>query len=107
MQCGIIFHENSIVSSDALVGSLKNSGFENDFNSLWEVGMLKSQNPRINEIKRQIDCLMIAVQIKELNKDINEYKLKLEKSTATDEDYQHYLSLKSERDMLIQENNQM
>ena len=102
-----IFHEDSLISSDGLMDMLKKSGFENDLSSLWEVGMLKSQNPRINDIKRQIDCLMIAVQIKELNKDINEYKLKLEKSTATDEDYQHYLSLKSERDMLIQENNQM
>ena len=48
---------------------------------------------------------MRAVQIKQLDKDIFEYKLKLEKSTATDEDYQHYLNLKTERDLLIQESN--
>ena len=50
---------------------------------------------------------MIAVQIKELNKDINEYRLKLEKDTATDEDYQHYLSLIAERNILITENNEI
>ena len=36
---------------------------------------------------------------------INEYKIKLEKNTADDTDYQNYLNLKAERDMLIQENN--
>ena len=101
------FHDNTDISSSNLIDILKASGFEQEIKSLCEIGMLKSQNPRINELKRQIDSLIIAVQIKELNKDINEYKLKLEKDTATDEDYQHYLSLKSERDMLIQENNQI
>ena len=101
-----IFHKNSDIISENLIELLK-INFEKDFNSLWEVSMLKSQNPRINELKRQIDGLMIAVQIKELNKDINEYRLKLEKDTTTDEDYQHYLSLISERDMLIKENNEM
>ena len=67
--------------------------------------MLKSQNPQINQIKEQIDSLMRAVQIKQLDKDIFEYKLKLEKSTATDEDYQFYINLKNERDLLIKESN--
>ncbi len=100
-----IFHENPSFSSKELTDSLKENGYEADLNSLWEIGMLKSQNPYVNNIKKEIDQLMIAVQIKELNKDINEYKLKLEKSSVTDEDYQHYLSLKSERDTLIKETN--
>ena len=100
-----IFHENPSFSSKELTDSLKENGYEADLNSLWEIGMLKSQNPYVNNIKKQIDQLMIAVQIKELNKEINEYKLKLEKSSVTDEDYQHYLSLKSERDTLIKETN--
>lgn len=99
------FHENPDISSDELFIKLKSDKYENNLNSLWEIGMLKSQSPKINQIKRQIDCLMIAVQIKELNKDINEYKIKLEKNTANDEDYLHYLNLKAERDMLIQESN--
>ena len=101
-----VFHENIELPSNTLTDTLKSQGYEQDLNALWEVSMLKSQNPNINDIKKQIDCLMIAVQIKELNKDINEYKLKLEKSTETDEDYQHYLSLKAERDLLIKENNE-
>ncbi len=102
-----IFHENSDISSDELINILKTSDYEKDVSSLWEIGMLKSQNPNINNIKRQIKCLLIAVQIKELDKDINEYKIKLEKTTATDEDYQHYLSLKTERDILIKESNEI
>ena len=98
-----IFHENPEILSKELLEQLKLVGFDDKLSSLWEIGMLKSQNPRINDIKRQIDCLMIAVQIKELNKDINEYKIKLENNMADDEDYQHYLNLKAERDMLIQE----
>ena len=98
-----IFHENPEILSKELLEQLKLVGFDDKLSSLWEIGMLKSQNPRINDIKRQIDCLMIAVQIKELNKDINEYKIKLENNMADDEEYQHYLNLKAERDMLIQE----
>ncbi|MBQ7303802.1 MAG: DNA primase [Alphaproteobacteria bacterium] len=101
------YHENSELTSDEMINLLKAKNFENELNLLWEVGMLKSQSPTINNIKHQIDSLMIAVQIKELNKDINEYKLKLEKNTATDEDYQYYLSLKSERDLLIKESNEI
>lgn len=100
-----VFHEQENISPDLILSELKSKGFEKDLASLWEINMLKSQNTQINQIKDQIDALMRAVQIKQLDKDIFEYKLKLEKSTATDEDYQHYLNLKTERDLLIQESN--
>lgn len=100
-----VFHKQENITSDLIISELKIKGFEKDLASLWEINMLKSQNTQINQIKDQIDALMRAVQIKQLDKDIVEYKLKLEKSTATDEDYQHYLNLKTERDILIQESN--
>lgn len=67
--------------------------------------MLKSQKPFINDIKRQISTLLAAIEIKQLNQDINEYKLKLDKSTASDEDYQRYLALTAERNQLLSEYN--
>ena len=99
------FREYQEISYDIIIAELKKQGFEKEIASLWEVNMLKSQNPQINQIKEQIDSLMRAVQIKQLDKDIFEYKLKLEKSTATDEDYQFYINLKNERDLLIKESN--
>ena len=99
------FREYQEISYDIVIAELKKQGFEKEIASLWEVNMLKSQNPQINQIKEQIDSLMRAVQIKQLDKDIFEYKLKLEKSTATDEDYQFYINLKNERDLLIKESN--
>ena len=84
---------------------LKNSGYEKQINDLWEISMLKSQKPFINDIKRQINTLLAAVQVKQLNQDINEYKLKLNKDTSTDEDYQRYLALTAERNQLLAEYN--
>lgn len=99
------FHEDYNLTEEVLRLHLNNNGFSRQLESLWEIGMLKSQKPFINDIKRQIDCLMGAVQIKQLDKDIREYKLKLDQSTATDEDYQRYLALTAERNLLLCEHN--
>lgn len=99
------FHEDENISSAVLLEKLKNSGYEKQINDLWEISMLKSQKPFINDIKRQINTLLAAVQVKQLNQDINEYKLKLNKDTSTDEDYQRYLALTAERNQLLAEYN--
>ena len=99
------FHEDETISSAALLEKLKNNGYDKQLSGLWEIGMLKSQKPFINDIKRQINTLLAAVQVKQLNQDINEYRLKLDKNTASDEDYQRYLALTAERNQLLAEYN--
>lgn len=100
-----VFHQDYNITSQELVNSLKNKGLSNQLNSLWEVDMITSQKATVYDIKKQINLLIAAVQIKQLEKEIRECKLKLDKPAATDEDYQHYMSLKSERDALLLECN--
>ncbi len=100
-----IFHEDEDTDSATLMEKLKSNGYDKQLSGLWEIGMLKSQKPFVNDIKRQINTLLAAVQVKQLNQDINEYKLKLDKDTASDEDYQRYLTLTAERNQLLAEYN--
>lgn len=99
------FHQDYSITSQKLVELLKNKGLSGQLNSLWEVGMISSQKATIYDIKKQINLLIAGVQIKQLEKEIRECKLKLDKPTATDDDYQHYLSLKAECDALLAECN--
>lgn len=100
-----MFHEDEDTDSATLMEKLKSNGYDKQLSGLWEIGMLKSQKPFVNDIKRQINTLLAAVQVKQLNQDINEYKLKLDKDTASDEDYQRYLALTAERNQLLAEYN--
>lgn len=100
-----VFHQDYNISGTSLAESIKNKGLERELNSLWELNMLTSQKPIFSDIKRQISRLITGVQIKQLEKEIREWKLKLDKPTFTDDDYQHYISLKNEYDALVKEYN--
>ena len=76
-----MFHEDEDTDSATLMEKLKSNGYDKQLSGLWEIGMLKSQKPFVNDIKRQINTLLAAVQVKQLNQDINEYKLKLDKGS--------------------------
>lgn len=95
-------HED-ITDCQEILDRLTKQGFEKELSSLWEIGMLKAQKPLIHDLKHQINTLMAAVQIKQLEKDMREAKLKLETTSADDEEYQRYLYLKNEYDQLILE----
>ena len=85
--------------------TLKNSGFENQINDLWEIGMIKTQKTSIFEIRKQIQNLLTGIQIKQLKYDLNEAKLKITKPDATPSDYEQYLTLQNELNALIEETN--
>lgn len=97
-----LLHEGACNSED-LCQKLEDKGFSSELSGLWEIDMLRSQKPSAVDLRRQIDLLMAAVQIKQLEQDMRETKLKLEKNDATDEDYQRYLFLKNEYDELLRE----
>lgn len=96
-------HQDSALDGEKLTKLLEEKGFIDDLQNLWEINMLRSQKPFINDLRHQIGTLITAVQIKQLDKDIHECKLKLEKEGATDDDYQRYLALRSERNLLLKE----
>lgn len=97
-----LLHEE-LLSSEQLTEQLEKMGYSPELSNLWEIEMLKSQKPFINDLRHQIGALMAAVQIKQLEQDMRECKLKLENPEASDEEYQHYLFLKNEYDQLLKE----
>ncbi len=82
---------------------LYNSGFSKDIQNLWEINMIKTQKTDIVQINKQIKDLITGVQMKQLRYELNEVKTLLTKPQATDSDYQKYLTIKSELDVLLQE----
>ncbi len=100
------WHEVSDTLDIDMEKTLRDRGYGKEIDALWEIGMLKTQKSLSGHIRQQIDSLMKAVQIKQLEQDIREYKLKLEKDGANDQDYQQYLNLKAEHDLLLSEQNQ-
>jgi DNA primase len=94
---------NDVYDSSAVINALKAQGFEKDLTALWEVKMLQTQKPLIADLRKQIESLMAAVQIKQIEKEMREAKLKLDKPDASDDDYQQYLFLKNEYDQLLRE----
>lgn len=97
-------HTHTNLNAQSFYQLLISEGFEESLQKLWEIKMLQNQRPDIRDLRKQINALMAAVQIKQLDRDIHELKLKLGQNTTTSEDYAQYLQLKAERDNLIEEN---
>lgn len=99
-----LFHTHENLDSKTLYQLLVSDGFETSLQKLWEIKMLQNQKPDIRDLRRQINALMVAVQIKQLDQDILALKLKLGQDGVAEEDYAQYLQLKNERDKLIMDN---
>lgn len=89
--------------SENIATVLQNAGFEKELRDLWEIGMIKSQKANISKIRKQIQTLIAGIQIKQLKYDLNEAKLKIAKQDASEADYEEYLSLQNELNMLIEQ----
>lgn len=98
-----IFHEHEDIKSDEFMELLTARGLAPNIADLWEIQMLRKSKPNVLDLRRKISSLINAIEIKRLNQEINEFKAKLAQTEATDEDYQQYLSLISDRDILIRE----
>lgn len=93
-------HTQENLTFNALMAQLTQEGFGKDIQSLWEIQMLQKQKPDIYNLRRQIQNLMAAVQIKQLDRDLHELRLKLDEG----DNLAVYKQLKEERDKLILEN---
>ena len=86
---------------------LGEKGFAKDLTALWELEMLKQQNPYLPKIRREIDTKITEVQLKQLEAEIRECMRVIEVSESFPEDvYKRYESLKKEKDALLDMQNQ-
>ena len=78
---------------------------------MWELGMLRQQNPFIAKLREEIDTKIIEVQIKQLDNEIKECLRVMQVSESLPEEvYHQYESLKKRKNrclvhkMLLPEN---
>lgn len=85
---------------------LSERGFEKDLGSLWELDMLKQQNPYVFKIRSEIDTKIIEVQLKQLENEIRECLRIIQTSESFPEEvYKRYESLKKEKEALLDTQN--
>ena len=74
--------------------------------SLWEVKMIKQQNPFISKLREEINNKIIEIQLGQIEKDIKECLRIMENSESFPEDvFERYEMLKKDRISLLSEKN--
>lgn len=97
-----IYNNREECASAEMVQEICAKGFEKDLTGLWELEMLKQQNPYISKIRSEIDTKIIEVQLKQLENEIRECMRVMEISESFPDDvYKRYESLKKEKDALL------
>ena len=70
---------------------------------LWQIDMIKKQNPSIPDARKEINSCLISIQLKQLDIEINECSTSIRNQPENfDELYQKYENLKKERNRLLQ-----
>ena len=76
--------------------------YKKEIENLWELGMYQMQKPTIPDLKKEIDSCLTEIQLKQLDKEINEcFKLMKSDSSGTEETYKKYQQLISERNNIL------
>lgn len=68
--------------------------------NLWEIGMLKKQNPFINDLRHNIERLLQQMKLSVMDEEIKNLNIELCKN-FTEETYKRLIALKEERDRII------
>ena len=87
--------------SENLIGKLK-LNHPKEIESLWELKMYQMQKPTIPDLKKEINTGLTEIQLKQLDKEINEcFTLMKNNTNSTDEIYKKYQRLISERNDIL------
>ena len=101
-----IYHENDTISCTALYEKLQEENYHKYIDGLWEVRMIKQQEPYLPKLRAEIDNAIIEMQLLQLEKDIRECLRGIETSESFPEEvYERYEMLKKERQILLSEKN--
>ncbi len=96
-----IYEEEGVLDSSVLQEKLK-MNFGAQLNELWQIDMIKKQNPNIPEARKEIDLCLQSIQLKQLDIEINECSTLIKNQPENfDELYQKYENLKKERNRLL------
>lgn len=99
-----IYHQQEPADSGALYETLQSEGFSGYIDRLWEVRMLKQQNPDLRKLRSDIDNKILEMQLRQLENEIKECLRTIETAESfPDETYQRYQMLKKEREILLSE----
>ncbi len=99
-----IYHQREPADSGALYEALQNENFSRYIDRLWEVRMLKQQNPDLRKLRSDIDNKILEMQLRQLENEIKECLRTIETAESfPDETYQRYQMLKKEREILLSE----
>lgn len=101
-----ISHDEEELNCEKLCALLQEKGLNKELSELWELGMLRQQNPFIARLREEIDTKIIEVQIKQLDNEIKECLRVMQVSESLPEEvYHHYESLKKEKESLLSTQN--
>lgn len=102
-----IYEEEGIIESQVLQEKLK-LNFAPQIKELWQIEMIKKQNPDITDARKEIDNLILSIQLKQLDIEINEYSTLIKNQPENFEElYQKYENLKKERNRLLLSANEL
>jgi DNA primase len=96
-----IYEEEGVQDSRVLQEKLR-LNFANQLNDLWQIEMIRKQNPQIPEARKEIDACLLSIQLKQLDIEINKCSTLIKNQPENfDELYQKYETLKKERNRLL------
>ena len=97
-----IYEEEGVQESADLQEKLR-MNYPAQMNELWQIDMIKKQNPSIPDARKEINSCLISIQLKQLDSEINECSTLIKNQPENfDELYQKYENLKKERNRLLQ-----
>ena len=99
----IVRSSSEELSEETLSRALDDGDIKN-WRSFVDGYILKKQCPDIIKMRKDFEQRLIEVQLKALDTEIRECKMKLEKEQFSDDLYQRYENLKRERNTLLSEN---
>ncbi|MCM1323793.1 MAG: DNA primase [Acetobacter sp.] len=96
-----IYHETETpLTGDALKEEILKQAPNPALKTLWELDMLKKQNPFINDLRRKIETALSDMKLRELEKEIKKMTDEVCKN-FTEENYTRLTELKKERDEIL------
>lgn len=96
-----IYHENETpLTGEELIAELIKQNPNSPVKSLWEVDMLKKQNPFINDLRKNIEKSLSDIKLRNLEEEIKKMTEEVCKN-FTEESYTRLQELKKERDEIL------
>lgn len=96
-----IYHEaETPLSSEELAQKILEQNPSSPLKTLWQIDMLRKQNPFINDLRRNVERLLQEIKIRSMDDEIKALNIELCQNFS-EETYARLVALKQERDNII------